>query len=128
MEKRDAILCLLLLGGGGYAVYANWDTISAKLGLAEYNPGRIKAIELARQEMNFELGVTNWQWLESRQQLGEIQFEGDPWQAEAIGGQEYRVTVRWIEAGAHVAHGFRVNIATRTIVHDGPIGEPAAPR
>ena len=128
MEKRDAVFFLFLLGGGGYAVYSNWDTIATNLGLEELDPGCIKAVVLAKKESSFERGAANWQFLQSRRQRGEIEFARDPWEAKAIGGQDYRVMVRWVEDGVHVAHGFRVNIATRTIVYDGPIEDPASPR
>ena len=127
MEKRDAVVLLLLLGGG-YAVYANWDTIAAKLDLDELDPRTIKAIDLAQKDSSFERNVANRLFLESRRVSGEIELAADPWQAEAIGGQDYRVTVRWVEGGEPVVHGFSVNIATRTVVYDGLVDEAAAPR
>ena len=128
MEKRDAAFLLLLLGGGGYAVYANWDTIADRLGLHELNPRVMKAVDLAKESRDFEPGVANWQHLQARRERGEIEFAGDPWSAELIQGHQYRVVARW-RRGEHVEmHGFTVNVATRTVSYDGALDAPAAPR
>ena len=128
MEKRDAMFLLLVLGGGGYATYANWDTIVERLGLEQLDPGRIKAIVLAKDASDFQGGATNWQYIQSRHARGEIAVTQDPWVAKLVTGQQYRVTVHWNEDDADVVHGFTVNIATRTVIHQGTQQEPASPR
>tara|TARA_R110002073_G_scaffold58721_3_gene148605 strand:+ start:47 stop:415 length:369 start_codon:yes stop_codon:yes gene_type:complete len=115
MERRDAMLILLLLGGGGYACYTNWDTISDRLGLEQLDPGRLKAVELAKEAFTFTRAMSNWQHLQSRQTNEEIEIGSDPWSTEHIAGPNYRVQVQWIETedGTTMTHGFHVNIATR---------------
>jgi hypothetical protein len=128
MEKRDAILLLLVLGGVGYAAHANWDVIKEKLSFADLSPGRMKAIELAKDSSDFESGSTNWQYMQSRSRQGAIQLAPEPWSAEPIAGEDYRVVARWTEDGERLAFGFRVNVATRTVAYDGQLGDGAAPR
>ena len=128
MEKRDAFVLLLVLGGAGYAAFTHWDQIAAKLGFDDLSPGRRKEIELAKKSSDFEGGVTNWQYIESRHKRGEIQVTPEPWSAEPIGGQEYSVVVRWIDDGDRIVLGFRVDVAKRTVVYEGALGTSAAPR
>ena len=113
MEKRDIMFLLLLVGGAGYAAYDNWDSISTELGLKELDPERLKAIDLAKKGYHFGQGLTNWQHLQSRKDLGEIEISGNPWTAEPMKGAAYQVIVTWDEAGEVIEHGFRVDIAKR---------------
>ncbi len=129
MEKRDALFVLLVLGGGGYGVWKNWDTIAAKLSISQLDPGRLKSIQLAKDSGDLGGGVTNWQLLQSRKQRHEIEMAGDPWQADPLTGQEYRVTVRWQEDDAAQVATFRVDVARRTVALEGSgADQPAAPR
>lgn len=128
MEKRDSIILLLLAGGAGYGIYANWDTIADKLDLHEYDALRIKAIDLAKKSVDFESGSTNWQYLRTRQQRYEIEVADDAWVAEPISDREYRVTVRWTEDGERVLRGFRVDIGASTVQYLGEVEAAAAPR
>lgn len=127
MEKRDAFILLLLLGGGGYAAYEHWDVIAEKLSFADLSPGRLKAISLAKDSNDFDRGFHNWQWLQSRAKRREIELEPEPWSAEPIAGEVYAVHVRWTDDGDHMAAHFRVDVANRTVQYDAP-DEPASPR
>ena len=128
MEKRDAVVLLAMLGCGSYAVYANWDVIVDKLDLQQLEPKRLKAIDLAKKANTFSFAVTNWQELQTRQQRGEIELSPEPWSAELIEQQRFHVVVRWVEEGSPVAHGFKVDIATRVVIHEGELSTAAAPR
>lgn len=128
MEKRDALFLLLALGGGGYAAYTHWDVIAETLSFASLSPGRIKAITLAKDSSDFERGFRNWQWLQTQKKRGTLQMAEDPWTADPIGGEDYQVIVRWTEEGEPMVVSFRVNVAQRTVVYDGLLGSPAAPR
>lgn len=129
METKDRIFVLLALGGLGYAAYANWDVISDKLGLHELDPGLVKAIELTKKARNFGASQTNWQHLESRQQLEEIEIAPDPWTAVRTGEWSYRVTVTWSEDAQPVTHAFAVDVKTRNVRHEGAVeSPPAGPR
>ncbi len=128
MEKRDALFLLLALGGGGYAAYTHWDVIADKLSFASLSPGHIKAVNLAKESSDFEQGFRNWQWLQTQKKRGTLQMEADPWTANAVGGEDYQVLARWTADGEPMVVSFRVNIAKRTVVYDGLLGTPAAPR
>ena len=131
MERRDQFLLLLALGGAGYAVHANWDMIAEKLSISDLSPGRIKAMELAKDSSNFQEGATNWQYMQMRSKQGHIRMAtGSPWSADLIKGDEFRVIARWfeVEDDANVAYGFRVNPLRRTVIYEGQITDPAAPR
>lgn len=126
MEKRDALFLLLVIGGGGYAAYENWDVIAAKLSLAQLSPGSLKAISLAKESSDFERGFQNWQWLESRAKRREIELAADPWEAAPIAGQVYAVRVRWVDDGDPIVASFRVDVANRTVRYE--TDDAAAPR
>lgn len=128
MEKRDALFLLLVLGGIGYAAYTHWDVIEEKIGFADLSPGRLKAIELAKDSNDFETASPNWQWLQTQKKRRAIELSDEPWSAEPIAGEDYAVTARWIDDGEHVVVGFHVNIANRTVTYDGLLGTAAAPR
>ncbi|MBL8726874.1 MAG: hypothetical protein JNM25_00495 [Planctomycetes bacterium] len=128
MEKRDALFLLLVLGGGGYAAYTHWDVIADKLSFDSLSPGRIKAVNLAKDSSDFEQGFRNWQWLQTQQKRGTIQMAEDPWSAEPIAGEDYTVLARWVADGDPMVVRFRVNIAKRTVAYDGALDTPASPR
>ncbi|HEX5051690.1 MAG TPA: hypothetical protein VFZ65_07965 [Planctomycetota bacterium] len=128
MQKSDAFFLLCVLGGGGYAIYSHWDAIVEKLGLDDLGPARMKAIQLAKHSSDFEAGVTNWQYVETRQKRGEIEVAAEPWSAEPVGGQDYRVLVRWLDGGERVVLAFKVNVADRTVAYQGSLTDAAAPR
>jgi hypothetical protein len=128
MEKRDALFLLLALGGGGYAAYTHWDVIAEKLSFADLSPGRLKAVELAKDSNDFDRGFRNWQWLQTQKKNGLLQMAEDPWSAEPIAGEEYTVLARWVDDGEPMVVSFRVNIAKRTVAYDGALGGAAAPR
>ena len=99
MEKKDALLMLLLAGAGGYAVFANWETIRLKLGLDDLHPGRIKAMELAKKAYSFEQNTANSVVLRVREDNGEIKLQGEPWSGVEIKAPRYRVTCTYVENG-----------------------------
>lgn len=121
-------LLLLALGGGGYAAYTHWDVIAEKLNFADLSPARMKAIELAKKSSDFETGVLNWQYVETRQKRGEIQVTKEPWSAEPMSGQLYNVLVRWIDGGDPIVLSFVVDVGKRSVVYEGALGVSAAPR
>lgn len=127
MEKRDTAILLLLLGGGGYAAYTHWDVIAEKLSFADLSPGRLKAVELAKDSSDFEQGFRNWQWMQTQHKRGAIELSAEPWSAEPIAGEQYTVYARWLDGGEPMVVSFRVDIAKRTVLYDGG-GTPAAPR
>ncbi|MBL9078340.1 MAG: hypothetical protein JNL08_12595 [Planctomycetes bacterium] len=126
MEKRDAFFLLLVLGGGGYAAYTHWDVIAEKLSFADLSPARLKAIDLAKDSSDLGQGFTNWQYLQTRARRGEITLQGEPWSAEPIAGEVYRVLVRWheVEADETMIASFRVDIANRTVAVDDALASP----
>lgn len=124
MEKRDAFLLMLVLGGGGYAAYEHWDVIAEKLSFAELSPGRLKAISLAKESNDFDRGFRNWQWLQTRAKQREIELPAEPWEASPIAGQVYAVRVRWTDGGDPIVANFRVDVGLRTVRYEA--GEPAA--
>lgn len=130
MEKRDVIVLLLLAGGGAYAIHDNWDVIAERMGLEQLDPGRLKAIKLAKNSGCIGRGQTNWQHIQSRRALGKIHVESDPWLAEPIAGQDFRVTVRWLDEDQElqITHTFLVNTVACTVTHEGMSDVPAAPQ
>ena len=131
MEKRDAFILLLVLGGGGYAAYTHWDVIAEKLSLADLSPGRLKAVDLAKNAADIGNGFSNWQWLESRSKRREIELPADPWIAEPLVGEQYRVTVRWLEVEdqERIVVAWKVDIGKRTVEAEGVVSQtPASPR
>lgn len=128
MEKRDAILVLLVLSGGGYGMWRNWGAIAAKLQLGDLDPGRLRAVQLAKEANSLASSYPNWQYLQTRKQNTEITMTADAWKAEYVTGEEYHVEVRWTEDGEPVIANFRVDTATRTTKFAGFGNQPAAPR
>jgi hypothetical protein len=130
MERRDQFLLLLALGGAGYAIHSNWDTIALKLSFSELSPGRIKSMELARDSSNFQEGATNWQYMQTASKQGRIRLAPEPWTSDLIRGEEFHVIARWydVEDDTNVAYGFRVDTAKRTVFYEGQIPVPATPR
>lgn len=127
MEKRDAFILLLVLGGGGYAAHEHWDVIAEKLSFADLSPGRLKAISLAKESNDFDRGFHNWQWLQARAKRREIELAAEPWDADPIAGEVYAVRVRWVDDGDAIVARFRVDIANRTVHYESD-DEPASPR
>jgi hypothetical protein len=128
MERKDAFMMLLLLGGGGYAVYANWTAISTKLGLDDFYPGRIKAIQLAKEANSFEQYRSNWTAVQARMKNGEIKGLADPWNATEIAAPKYRVTCTFFEEGERRVHVFLVDVGTRAVQYQGLDESRPAPR
>src|SRR5712671_7291309 len=91
MDKKDTLVLLLVLAAGGYAVHANWPKIRLKLGLNDLNPGRIRAMELAKKSFDFDQNRDNTTVLTDRRANGEIQLPADPWSAEPIDEGHFRV-------------------------------------
>lgn len=135
MEPRDRFFVVLALTGAVYAGYAKWDVIYDTFGLAELDPSIIKAVELAKSARNFTTAQSNWQYLQSRRQMEEIEIGEDPWMAQHIDDWDYRVTVRWTEVGETIVHQFAVNTKTRIVRDEGRAeyvpaepDQPATPR
>ncbi|MCB9877624.1 MAG: hypothetical protein H6835_08505 [Planctomycetes bacterium] len=126
MEKRDAVFLLALLGAGGYATWAHWDTISARLGLDEFEPGGIKAVSLAKNGFDFEAGTANWQYLQTRADQDEIELPHDAWTAQSAGDNRFVVTARWREHDLEQRREFDVDIVTCAVAYRGE--DPAPPR
>ena len=129
MERRDAIVLLLVLSGGGYAVYSHWDSISARLGLDDLHSGRVKAMELVKKSNDIDRLHTNGDVMRDRAATGEIEMKGDPWQADPTEGPNYRVTCTYTVRGAPRCEAFTVNVTTGAVVWLGEGDVPkAAPR
>jgi hypothetical protein len=129
MERRDAFVLLLVLSGAGYATYTHWDAISARLGLDDLHAGRIKAMELVKKSYDIDHHRTNWEVMQGRAGVGEIEIAGDPWQADPTEGSNYRVTCSYTERGARRCQTFSVDIANGAVVWNGETDAPkAAPR
>lgn len=130
MERRDKLFLLLVLGGGAYAVHTNWETIRDKLGLDDLAPGRIKAMELAKKNYNFERSIPNWQVVANLEANKEIEVDGDPWAAERIENDQWRVTCTYWQRGRQVQHLFRVNVNTGAVAWMGEqdLDRPPKPR
>ena len=125
MERRDAVLLLLMLAGGGYAVYANWTKISDKLGLDDFGPARLKAIDLAKRSNDLEQYRTNADVLMARQKSREIFVRGDPWSAEPVADHRFVVTFSFLRDDDAQRLRFDVDTAKRTVLLlDGPYAKP----
>ena len=128
MEKRDAFLLLVLSGASGYGVYANWATLRVKLGLDDMHPGRIKALQLAKDANTFEPYSVNSVVLRDRASNGEINLQGEPWSATEIQKPRYRVTCTFLEKGERKVHCFTVDIAAGGVTYEGLDDSKPAPR
>ena len=128
MERRDTFLLLLALAGGGYATYANWDTIYDTLGLADLAPGKVRAITLAKRANTLHRTRPNWEILDERLRTGEIEMpeDGSGWHSEAIAGERFYVRCNYLEDGEPVSLHFRVDVTKESVEElESP---PAAPR
>ena len=128
MEKKDTILLLVLAAAGAYAVHTHWDTIRTKLSLDDLQPGRIKAVQLAKDAISFEAYVVNWMVLRDRVANGEIKVQGDPWLATEIKKPKFRVTCTYVERGERRVHLFTVDIASGAVAYEGLDEGKPAPR
>lgn len=128
MEKKDALLLLVLAGAGAYAVSTHWDTICAKLGLDDLRPGRLKATELAKNAFTFAPPSPNWLALRDREKNGEITLPKEPWSAAEIHDPRYSVTCTWVEDGRAHVHVFTVDIGFAAVTYEGEREAKPAPR
>ncbi len=130
MEKRDVLFLLLVAGAGGYAAWEHRDWICERLGYRDLDPGRIKAIRLAKDSGSMGSGRTNWQHLQDRRRSGAIRFEGEPWVADPIRGQLYLVSIAWDDVAddEHVTCRFQVDIASSSVEQLESERTPATPR
>ena len=115
MERKDSIILLLLLSGGGYYGFTHWDQISQKLGLDDLNPGRIKAIELAKQQFTFDRYRQNGVVIHERMHDGVIQGAEDPWQAQRLRENHFRVVCSFREEGKSHHRLFEVNVGNGAV-------------
>ncbi|HLQ37019.1 MAG TPA: hypothetical protein VK348_04415 [Planctomycetota bacterium] len=129
MDKKDTLVLLLVLAAGGYAVHANWPKIRLKLGLNDLNPGRIRAMELAKKSFDFDQNRDNTTVLTDRRANGEIQLPADPWSAEPIDEGHFRVFLSFTETGEPHRLLFNVDIHSgRVVWASEDVGAKAAPR
>lgn len=127
MSKRDFLLMLVLCGGAGYGIHANWDKIQAKLGLDDLRPGRVKAIELTKQARSWEQYRSNWEVLRDRVANEEVQVVGDPWSATAIDDRHYRVVLTFKMDSQLHRYAFDVDLVTNVVEYAGELDDPPAP-
>lgn len=128
MQRKDAIILLVLALGGAYAVRTNWDAIREKLGLDDLQPGHIKAMQLAKNARTFDTYNPNWTALRDREASGEIKVAGDPWHSTEIGNLRFRVTCTYVEKGERRVHVFQVDTASGTVTYEGLDEGKPAPR
>lgn len=128
MQKKDAMFLLVLAGAGAYAIHANWEAIHTRLGLGDIYPGRIKAVQLAKDAMTWANYGANWVVLRDRAEAGEIVVKGDPWHAEEIAKPRYLVTCTYLEGGEQRVHRFTVDVGTNAVVYEGLDAGKPAPR
>jgi hypothetical protein len=112
MERRDKLILLLLLAGGGYATYRNWDVINTTLGLDDIAPGRVKAIDLAKRDTTFHRGRPNSVVVQELARGGEIELAPDAWQAQRQDGDVFRVTCTFRQRGESRCYEFEVDVST----------------
>ena len=134
MQKRDALFLLLVAGAGGYAAWKHRGWICEKIGYRDLDPGRLKAIRLAKDSGCMGSGRTNWQHIQDRRRSGLIRFEGEPWVADPIQGQGeeqiYLVSIAWddVEDEEHVTCRFQVDLASSSVEQLESERAPASPR
>jgi hypothetical protein len=130
MERRDVVLLLLLAGGAGYGLWAKWDVIAPKLGLDDLKPGRVHAIELAKQANSFEAARPNWMVLEDWKSNGDIALSPHAWTGHKVDDDHYQVVCTFKRDGEDRYLLFAVNIATTAVevVGEESSQRPATPR
>ncbi len=119
MDKKQAVLLLVLAGGAGYAVHTNWDTIKVTLGLDDLRPGRIRALQMVKDAKAFDQYRANWMVVQDRKQNGEIEVVGEPWHAVEVAHPRYRVTCTFVEDGERLVHAFAVDIVSGDVAYEG---------
>ena len=115
MERKDSMILLLLAAVAGYATYANWDLIAAKLSLDDLSPGRVKAVDMAKKDLSFDGLQPNSLVLRNRAKNNEIKMGEDPWAATRIEGDRWLVTVSYSQDGQFVTQQFDCNLATGVV-------------
>lgn len=114
--SKQAWVWILLLAGGGVALYANWESISEELGLRELSPSHARAIRLAKDGYNLDNYQTNSEVIENRlaTSIGEIQR--GVWEAEPKDSDTYLVRYVFREDGKKLGFFFSVDMRTREVV------------
>lgn len=128
--KKETIFTLLVLVGGGFAVYQNWDVISEKLGLSEYSLGRIHAIDLTKNAYTLDDYRTNLEVITTHLNTSTREVELGSWQADQKGGGIYLVRYDFKVEGKPDGYHFSVNLNTFEVerVKREVAGEPEPPR
>jgi len=127
MERRDAVILLLLLSGGVYYGSTHWEEIKEKLGLDDLTPGRIKAIELTKQQFTFDRYRQNGILIQERTHSGEILCAQDPWQAQRVRDNHFIVVCSFREDGKDHHRRFEVDVGSGAVVDLGEAPTPPLP-
>ncbi len=128
MEKRDALILLLMAGAVAYGTHANWHTIRDKLGLEDQRPGNLQAIELAKNAKSLDKCDTNAKVLKDRDANGEIKVEAGAWRATELADLRIRVTCKFSVLGEQHVHRFVVDNASGAVSYEGLDQAAPAPR
>lgn len=124
MDRRDAFFLLVVFAGGGYFVHEHWEEIAQKVGLDDLNPGRIKAIELAKQQFTFDRYRQNGVIIHERLHGKQIEAAEEPWTAARLRTNRFLVVCSYREEGQAHFHQFKVDIGSGQVEDAGDSPTP----
>ena len=133
MSMRTVAGTLALISAGAYAVHYHWDTISEELGLDQYSPSEIKAIDLAKSDFHIERYRNNSTMISERMRsLEGVKVKG--WKAEQKTDVLYLVTFTFNHNDQQDGYYFEVHLGSGTVKNvrgdeelEAKYGIPAAP-
>ena len=105
-------ILLLLSGGAGFYGHRHWDEITIRLGLDDLGPGRVKAIEIVKQDYTFERSRKNEVVVNAHVKGEEITPVGELWTAERRTDDLYVVHLNYKENADVCTQDFEVTLST----------------